>query len=191
MSRNSKTRILVEGAMLIALATVLSYVKIFEMPFGGSITLEMLPLVIMGLRRGPKWGCLTGFVHGLLQMVIGFSNVMYCATLISQIGCILLDYLLAFSVLGLAPLFASILKNNKKIGFIVGSVCVCILRFLCSFLSGWLLWGSYAPEGMNAAYYSLVYNGAYMLPDTIILAVIVAILAYTVPKIFWAEELAA
>ena len=191
MSRNSKTRILVEGAMLIALATVLSYLKIFEMPFGGSITLEMLPLVIMGLRRGPKWGCLTGFVHGLLQMVIGFSNVMYCATLIAQIGCILLDYLLAFSVLGLAPLFASILKNNKKIGFIVGSVCVCILRFLCSFLSGWLLWGSYAPEGMNAAYYSLVYNGAYMLPDTIILAVIVAILAYTVPKIFWAEELAA
>ncbi|MBQ1172612.1 MAG: energy-coupled thiamine transporter ThiT [Lachnospiraceae bacterium] len=191
MSRNSKTRILVEGAMLIALATVLSYLKIFEMPFGGSITLEMLPLVIMGLRRGPKWGCLTGFVHGLLQMIIGFSNVMYCATLISQIGCILLDYLLAFSVLGLAPLFASILKNNKKIGFIVGSACVCILRFLCSFLSGWLLWGSYAPEGMNAAYYSLVYNGAYMLPDTIILAVIVAILAYTVPKIFWAEELAA
>ena len=191
MSRNSKTRILVEGAMLIALATVLSYLKIFEMPFGGSITLEMLPLVIMGLRRGPKWGCLTGFVHGLLQMIIGFSNVMYCATLISQIGCILLDYLLAFSVLGLAPLFASILKNNKKIGFIVGSACVCILRFLCSFLSGWLLWGSYAPEGMNAAYYSLVYNGAYMLPDTIILAVVVAILAYTVPKIFWAEELAA
>lgn len=188
MSRNSKTRILVEGAMLIALATVLSYLKIFEMPFGGSITLEMLPLVIMGLRRGPKWGCLTGFVHGLLQMIISFSNVMYCATLISQIGCILLDYLLAFSVLGLAPLFASLLKNNKKIGFIVGSVCVCILRFLCSFLSGWLLWGSYAPEGMNAAYYSLVYNGAYMLPDTIILAVVVAILAYTVPKIFWAEE---
>ena len=191
MSRNSKTRILVEGAMLIALATILSYLKIFEMPFGGSITLEMLPLVIMGLRRGPKWGCLTGFVHGLLQMIIGFSNVMYCATLISQIGCILLDYLLAFSVLGLAPLFASLLKNNKKVGFIVGSVCVCILRFLCSFLSGWLLWGSYAPEGMNAAYYSLVYNGAYMLPDTIILAVVVAILAYTVPKIFWAEELAA
>ena len=188
MSRNSKTRILVEGAMLIALATVLSYLKIFEMPFGGSITLEMLPLVIMGLRRGPKWGCLTGFVHGLLQMIIGFSNVMYCATLISQIGCILLDYLLAFSVLGLAPLFASLLKNNKKIGFIVGSVCVCILRFLCSFLSGWLLWGSYAPEGMNAAYYSLVYTGAYMLPDTIILAVVVAILAYTVPKLFWAEE---
>lgn len=184
----SKTRILVEGAMLIALATVLSYLKIMEMPFGGSITLEMLPLVIMGLRHGPKWGCLTGFVHGLLQMIIGFSNVMKCPTLISQIGCILLDYLLAFSVLGLAPVFASLVKNNKKVGYILGSVCVCVLRFLCSFLSGWLLWAVYTPDGMTPAYYSLVYNGAYMLPDAIILAVVVGILSYAAPKIFWTEE---
>ena len=188
MSKNSNTRILVEGAMLIALATVLSYIKIFEMPFGGSITLEMLPLVIMGLRRGPKWGLLTGFVHGLLQMIIGFSNVMYCATLLSQIGCILLDYILAFSSLGLAALFANLIKNNKKVAYIFGSIIVCILRFICSFLSGWLLWGSYAPEGMSAPYYSLVYNGAYMLPDTIILAVVVAILAFVAPRIFWVED---
>ena len=91
MTTTSKTRILVEGAMLIALATILSYVKFYDLPFGGSITLEMLPLVIMGLRNGPKWGCFTGFVHGLLQMIIGFSNVMYCANRLSQIGCILLD----------------------------------------------------------------------------------------------------
>ena len=186
--KNSKTMILVEGAMMIALATVLSYLKILEMPFGGSITLEMLPLVLMGLRRGPKWGCFVGFVHGLLQMILGFSNVLYCSTLIAQIGCILLDYLLAFSVLGLSLVFAKLFcKNNKKAGYIVGTVCVCFLRFVCSFLSGWLLWGSYAPEGMSAPYYSLVYNGAYMLPDTIIMAVVVAILAYTVPKLFVAE----
>ena len=185
---NSKTRIIVEGAMLIALATVLSYFKILDMPFGGSITLEMLPLVIMGLRRGAKWGVLTGFVHGLLQMILGFSNVLYCATLLSQIGCILLDYILAFSALGLAPIFASLIKKNKKVAYILGSVCVCVLRFICSFLSGWLLWGSYAPEGMSAPYYSLIYNGAYMLPDTIILAVVVAILAIVAPKIFWAED---
>ena len=188
MSKNSKTLILVEGAMLIALATVLSYIKIVEMPFGGSITLEMVPLVVMGLRRGPKWGCLTGFVHGLIQMIIGFSNVMYCATLLSQIGCILLDYILAFASLGLAALFAGMIKGDKKIGFIVGSVCVCFLRFICSFLSGWLLWGSYAPEGMNAAHYSLVYNGAYMLPDTIIVAVVIGALAYLAPKVFFVEK---
>lgn len=188
MSKSSKTLILVEGAMLIAVATVLSYLKLFEMPFGGSITLEMLPLVLMGLRRGAKWGCITGFVHGLIQMILGFSNVMYCATLISQIGCILLDYLLAFSVLGLAAVFANIVKGKKQVGYIVGAVCVCVLRFVCSFLSGWLLWGSYAPEGMAAPYYSLVYNGAYMLPDTIIVAVAVAILAFVAPKLFSVES---
>lgn len=180
---NNKTITLVEGAMLIALATVLSYLKLFEMPFGGSITLEMIPLIIMGVRHGAKWGCFTGFVHGLLQMIIGFSNVMYCATLLSQIGCILLDYLLAFTVLGLAGLFIGMIKNNKVAGAVIGTVIVCALRFVCSFLSGWLLWGSWAPEGMHPAYYSLVYNGAYMLPDTIIAAVIIAILAVAAPKI--------
>lgn len=185
MSKNS-TLTLVEGAMLIALATVLSYIKLFEMPFGGSITFEMLPLVIMGLRRGTKWGCLTGFVHGVLQMILGFANVMYCATLLSQIGCILLDYILAFTALGLAMVFAKPI-SNKKASFVVGAICVCILRFICSFLSGWLLWGSYAPEGMHPAYYSLVYNGAYMLPDTIIVAIVVGILAVTAPKLFNVE----
>ncbi len=188
MNKNSKTTILVEGAMLIALATALSYLKLFEMPFGGSITLEMLPLVVMSLRRGTKWGCLTGFVHGLLQMIIGFSNVLYCATLLSQIGCILLDYLLAFAALGLASALAKPFSKNKKVGYIIGSVLAGLLRFLCSFLSGWILWGSYAPEGMHPAYYSLVYNGAYMVPDIIILAVVVGILAFSVPKIFFVEQ---
>jgi len=188
MQKNSKTLILVEGAMLIALATVLSYLKIFEMPMGGSITIEMLPLVVMGIRRGPKWGCFTGFVHGLLQMIIGFSNVLYCATLISQIGCILLDYLLAFTVLGLASLFVGLIKNNKKVSIVIGTVIVGLLRFLCSFLSGWLLWGSYAPEGMSPVWYSFVYNASYMIPNIIILAVIIGILVAVVPKIFFIDN---
>ena len=188
MQKRSNTIILVEGAMLIAVATILSYFKLYDMPMGGSITLEMLPLVIMGLRNGSKWGCFTGFVHGLIQMIIGFSNVMYCATLISQAGCILLDYLLAFTVLGLAGYFANLIKNNKVLGYVVGAVIVGALRFVCSFLSGWLLWGSYAPEGMHPVYYSLVYNGSYMLPNIIILAIIVGILAKVAPKIFRVEK---
>lgn len=184
MNTSSKTRLLVEGAMLIALATVLSYFKLLDMPFGGSITLEMIPIAVMGYRNGAKWGCFTGFVHGLLQMIIGFSNVLYCATLLAQIGCILLDYLLAFSVLGLGPVFAKVCGSKKTAGIVFGAVVIGALRFVCSFLSGWLLWGSYAPEGMNAAYYSLVYNGAYMLPDTIIMAVVLGILAVAAPKLF-------
>lgn len=189
MNKNSKTLILVEAAMCIALATILSYLKIYEMPFGGSITLEMLPIVFYALRRGYKWGVVTGFAHGVLQMILGFSSVLYCSTLLSQIGCILLDYVIAFSVLGLASVFAAPFKHsNRKIGYIVGAVIVGILRFICSFLSGWLLWSSYAPEGMHPAFYSLVYNGAYMFPDILILAIVIGILSLTIPKLFYVEE---
>ncbi|MBQ0027018.1 MAG: energy-coupled thiamine transporter ThiT [Lachnospiraceae bacterium] len=188
---NSTTKVIVEGAMLIALATVFSYFpKIgFTWLYGGSITLEMIPIALMSYRNGTKWGCITGFTHGLLQMILGFSNVMYCATLIAQIGCILLDYLLAFSALGLAAFFAGMLKEKKFAGYIFGAVMVGLLRFICSFLSGWLLWGSYAPEGTAPAVYSLVYNGSYMLPNTIIMVVVFAVIAKTAPVLLNANKL--
>ncbi len=187
---NSKTRVLVEGAMLIALATILSYFPKFEFTWlhGGSISLEMIPLVIMAYRNGTKWGLITGLAHGLLQMIIGFSNVLYCSTLLAQIGCILLDYLLAFSLLGLAPVFAGMLKNNKLAGYTFGTIMAGVIRFICSFLSGWILWGSYAPEGTAPAVYSLVYNGSYMLPNTIIMTVVIVILAKTAPKIIGSQN---
>ncbi len=99
---SKKTFLLVEGALMIAMAFVLSYIKLYDMPMGGSITLEMIPLVIMGLRHGVKWGTFTAAVHGIIQLILGFSNVMYCATIPAMIGCVLLDYLFAFTVLGLA-----------------------------------------------------------------------------------------
>lgn len=189
MKTRSKTQVLVEGALMIALATVLSYIKLFSLPQGGAITLEMIPLVLMGLRNGTKWGCFTGFVHGLLQMMLGFENVLYCQTLAAQVGCILLDYLLAFTVLGLAPLVADRFQN-RMLGAALGAVLCGALRFLCSFLSVWLLWGSYAPEGMAAPVYSLVYNGSYMLPNTVIMAVVVTLLYQASPKLFHAAPLA-
>ncbi len=183
MNTRTNTKIMVEGAMLIALATVLSYIKIASMPYGGSITLEMVPIVLMAYRNGGKWGCLTGFVHGLLQMIVGFSNVLYCNTLLAQIGCIFLDYLLAFTCLGLAPVIAKLAGKHYYAGIILGSAGAGLLRFVCSFLSGWLLWSSYAPEGMNVVYYSFIYNGLYMLPDTIIVVLVMLLLAKAAPKL--------
>lgn len=109
---SKKTFLLVEGALMIAMAFVLSYIKLYDMPMGGSITLEMIPLVIMGLRHGVKWGTFTAAVHGIIQLILGFSNVMYCATIPAMIGCVLLDYLFAFTVLGLAGLFLPLFKNK-------------------------------------------------------------------------------
>ena len=169
----SNTRIMVEGALMIALATILSMIKVFEMPFGGSVTLlSMMPIILMSFRHGTRWGVLTAFVHSVLQLVLGFNNVGYCATLLSQIGCILLDYILAFTALGLADAIGKPFRN-RLVGIIVGTAVVCLLRFVCSWLSGILIWGSYQSyyewaANMPLWLYSLVYNGNFMLPETAI-----------------------
>ena len=189
MNHYSRTRTLAEGAMMIALATVLSMIKIISMPFGGSVTLlSMLPLVLMSFRHGLRWGVLTAFAHSVLQMVMGINNVGYCPTLLSQIGCILLDYILAFTALGLADGFAKPFENRVA-GVCAGTAAVCALRFICSWLSGILIWGEYQSyyewaAGMPTWLYSLVYNGNYMLPETVITVIGAAALVKVASKLF-------
>ena len=187
--RRSATRIMVEGALMIALSTILSMIKILEMPFGGSVTLlSMLPIILMSYRNGTRWGLLTAFVHSLLQLVLGFNNVGYCPTLISQIGCILLDYILAFTALGLANAISKPIKN-RLLGICVGAAAVCALRFVCSWLSGILIWGSYQSyyewaANMPLWLYSLIYNGNYMLPETVITVIGTAFMVKGASRLF-------
>lgn len=186
--KNSKTSILVECAMMIAMSTALGYVPIFEMPLGGSITLcSMVPLVIVSFRHGVKWGVLTGAVHGLIQMILGLKNVMYCTTILAMAGCVLLDYILAFAVMGTACVFAKGIPNRLA-GVAVGTVTVGLLRFICSFLSGILIWGGYAPEGSPVWLYSLQYNASYMLPETILTAIAAVAVMKLVDKRFFAAQ---
>ncbi len=185
----SKTRVLIEGAMMIAMATVLSEIKIFSMPYGGDVTaVSMLPLILMSFRHGLKWGMFTAFVNSILQLLLGLNNVAYCPTLLSQIGCIAFDYILAFSVLGLASVFGGKLKN-KILGVAVGTAVVCALRFCAAVLSGALIWGGYQSyyewaTGLNVWVYSMIYNGNYMLPETIITIIVAIILVKFMPKLF-------
>lgn len=183
-SIKSKTVILVECAVLLAMGTILAQLKIYELPNGGSITAcSMLPFIIVSYRHGVKWGILTGFVNSLLQMILGGLYPPPAGTVISFIGMILLDYVLAFTLLGTASIFLKLFKN-RYVGISVGIIAVGILRFLCSFFSGVLLWGSYAPEGYTAVAYSFGYNISYMLPE-IILTVLAGIGLYKAyPKIF-------
>ena len=130
----SKTRILVECALMIALGTVLANIKIFELPNGGSITLfSMVPFILVSFRHGAKWGLFTGFVNSLLQMLLGFYAPP-APGLLPLVGMILLDYVLAFTLLGLACVFAKPFQN-RLLGTAVGSAVVCFIRFLYSFLS--------------------------------------------------------
>ena len=178
----SKTRILVECALMIALGTVLANIKIFELPSGGSITLfSMVPFILVSFRHGAKWGLFTGFVNSLLQMLLGFYAPP-APGLLPLFGMIMLDYVLAFSLLGLACVFAKPFKN-RLLGVAVGSAVVCLIRFLCSFLSGVLIWGNLS-DGLPAWTYSLGYNASYMLPETVLTVVAVVLLHKAAPKLF-------
>lgn len=180
--KKKTTLILVECAMMIAMSFVLSMLKIFALPQGGSVTLaSMAPLVLVSYRHGLKWGIGTAFAHSLLQMVIQFYappvNSFWAFA-----GVIALDYVLAYTVLGTAAFFGKPFKSRTA-SAAVGAAAVTFLRFICSFLSGILIWGSYAPEGTPVWLYSLTYNGSYMLPEIIITTVVVLILVPVLDRV--------
>ena len=121
-------------------------------------------------------------------IMIGFANVMYCPTLITQIGCILFDYLVAFTVLGLARP-ASKLLGGKSLGVIFGTAAAGLMRFVCHFISGMWIWGEYAPEGQPVWLYSLTYNGTYMLVNTVIAAIVVVLVYKSAAKYIMPEKI--
>ena len=179
MNHYSKTRIMVECALLLALGTILAQVKIYRMPSGGSVTLlSMLPFILISFRHGIKWGLLSGFANSALQMVLGGVYPPPAGTLAALAGTVLLDYVLAYAVLGTACWFAGPFKN-KVLGVVAGTFSVCLIRFCCAVLSGFIIWGSLA-DGLWAAFiYSLSYNAAYMVPEVILTILGVFILAKT------------
>lgn len=183
----SKTRILTECAMMVALSAVLMQVKLFSMPQGGSVTLcSMLPIILVSYRNGAKWGIMTGLVLAGLQMITGWYAPP-AGTIAAYFGMILLDYVLAFTLLGTAAVWAKPFKNRYA-GIAVGTTVVSFIRFLCSFFSGFLIWKSNAPSGEGAVLYSLGYNASYMIPETII-TVAAAILLYRfAPALYYPAE---
>lgn len=210
----SKTRMITESALLIAMAIVLELVSksfIPEMPFGGQITLlSMLPIVLISYRHGVKWGLLSGVVYAALEMVIGAKTVAAAfqpdyfgsgVLILNALLMCLLDYVLAFTLLGLGGCFRNKIKN-PSLSLCLGSIVALGCRYLCHILSGYILFGSYAEwfftqEGfpawgaglvaslnpqLLALTYSVVYNGMYMLPE-IVFTAIGALLLGRVPAI--------
>jgi len=158
---NSNTRVLAEIAIGVALATVLSTIKIFSMPYGGSVTLgSMVPILLIAFRRDVKVGVTAGVIYGLVQMML--DGWFY-----SPVG-MFLDYPLAFGVLGIAALF----KKQPIIGVVVGLAG----RFMCHFISGVVFFGIYAPESMSPVLYSAIYNGGYIGAELVISAVLIYML---------------
>ena len=146
-----QTKPLVFAAVAMALGMITSFLKLFEAPMGGSVTLfSMLFICCIGYWYGLRTGLITGFAYGLLQLI----SDPYIISLPQMIT----DYLLAFGALGLSGLF-----HNKKNGLIKGYIAGVLGRYLFAFLSGLIFFASYAEgTGMSAPLYSLAYNGSYL-----------------------------
>ena len=177
-----RVRALCEGAILVALAFILSFVKLYELPNGGSLTPAMFPILLYALRWGLPRGLIAGFVFGLLQLIFDGAYAWGWQSM-------LLDYLLAFTPLGLVGLF-----KGKAWGIFPGTVLGCAARFVIHYISGVTIYRIIEPTAVpgfgtfdNASLYSLVYNGSYMLPNTL-LALLLAGVLYVPMKRYLAGQ---
>ena len=205
---------LVESAMMLALAVVLEwFAKTFipPMPFGGQVTIvSMLPVILVGWKYGIGKGLVTGFVYSLLQMVIGMKDISamvmpssedYLGSFGNVVLMLLLDYVIAFTILGLGSIYKKPIKNNI-ISLALGACTVLVLRYICHIASGYILFGAWAEwfftqdgfyswgqtilntfSGNALAFiYSVIYNGFFMIPEIAITTIVAAIIG-KIPQI--------
>ena len=178
-------RSLCEGALFIAFAQILSYIRLLpNLPNGGSITLAMFPIILFSVRWGVGKGLCAGFIYGLLQMIFDGAYAWGWQSM-------LLDYLVAFTPLGLAGAF-----KGKNWGIFPGTVIACMSRFAVHFISGVTIYKILVPTEItgfgvfsNPHIYSLVYNGVYMIPNTVIALVIAGVLFVPMKKYFSGADL--
>lgn len=162
----SKTRMIAEAGVAIAIAQVLSFITLFHMPQGGSIkAASLVPLMIFAYRWGGTRGIWAGVVYGVLHFLLGFKSSIHYLSII-------LDYLVAYGAIGVCGYF----KDNLT-GLVSGSIVAIALRWFASVTSGAVVFASYAPQGQNPWIYSMIYNASYMVPDGI-LNIVVLLFVY-------------
>ena len=166
MKKNLTLRALTEGAIFVALAWLIGYLKLFELPQGGSINVAMLPIFFYCARWGFGPGMLATFVYSLLKLTFDGAYAWGWQSILG-------DYIVAFTVLGLAGLF-----SRQRYGFFIGTVVGALARFLVHYVVGATVWAEYMPEtffGMTMHspwFYSLLYNGSFILIDMVLCLVI-------------------
>jgi thiamine transporter len=180
MSRKWNTKMLTEGGIMIALSILLSYIKVYEAPNGGSVTAgSMIPILFFAMRWGVGPGITVGAVFGILKCILKpwvIHPVQF-----------LLDYPIAFGSLGLAGIFSI---NDKEMEakdyllLVLGVLLGIGGRFISSLLSGVVFYKQSAIDaGMNPWIFSIIYNGTYLLPEFIISSIILSLLYKPLSKI--------
>lgn len=169
---------------MLALASVLSLVYIIKMPFGGRVTVfSMLPMLVIAYRHKTAWGLFAGFAYGIIQMLLGLENLSYGTSAAAVVAIIVLDYIVAFTAMGLGGLFRGVIRDSG-VALSLGACVACVLRYICHVVSGCTVWAGVSIPTEAGLIYSLAYNAAYMIPETV--ATVVA--AYFVGKIFTLSE---
>lgn len=184
---SKSVRRMAECAVLVAVGTALS---LFEFKgvwaLGGGITFcSMLPLVMIAYRHGTRWGVGCALLYSLIQLLLGLNNVQYAPDFLTALGIVALDYVLAYTVVGLSACWKG--REKKPLASLVaGIVFTFSLRFLCHFLSGLLIWEALWPNavGWAPAVWSLAYNGSFMLPEMLITCLTV-VFSYRPLKPYW------
>ena len=179
---HQKIQALTEGAVMVAAATALSYLKLLELPQGGSVCIGMLPIFLFCARWGWKESFLTAFAYGMLQLIFDGAYAVGPTSMV-------MDYVLAFGVLGVACFF-----RKQPGGVFTGTVVGCVCRFVVHFISGVTIYRIYEPTQLfdttftNPWIYSAAYNGSYMMLDMVLCLVITALLYKPLKKDFAPQD---
>ena len=170
----TKTHSLAESAVMIALSIALFAVSdAIPWPFlygGGFSLFGQVPIIIVSYRHGLKNGLIASTALALFEMLMGFKNFSYVNGIVAWLIVAFADYLVAFGCLGFGGIFKRKFKNQTA-ELVTGGIVVCFIRFICHFISGVTIWAGYTPENMLVGVYSFLYNGSYMLIETIITVV--------------------
>lgn len=182
-NRKTLLRQICEGAMMVALAQILGYIKLWRMPWGGSVVLSMVPMVLYAVRWGLGPGILASFALGVLQFMFDGGFAIGWQSILG-------DYLAAYTVLGLAGLC-----RGKKAGVFAGALLGGFARLLVHYVVGATVWGEYMPEtffGMTMTtpwFYSGLYNLAYMVPNILVTLLTFVLLWRPMKKYLTGEDL--
>jgi thiamine transporter len=173
----SATQRLVESALLIAMGVVLSLIKIIDLPYGGSVTIaSMFPVMLISYRHGLGYGLISATVYGGIQQLLGLKTLSWVSTWQSVLAVILLDYIVAFAVIGLGGLFRGRFgkrTDGQVYELLAGALLVCLLRYICHVISGATVWAGLSIPTRGAIAYSLAYNATYMIPETLVMCIVI------------------
>lgn len=179
-----KTQVLAESAMMVALSLAVFLVSDFiPWPFlygGGFSMFGQVPIILVSYRHGIKNGLAASTALAIFEMIMGYKNFTYVTDIAAYLIVALADYLIAFGCLGLGGMFKGRFGEKQATELALGGAVVCVIRFICHFISGVTVWSGYCPENMAVAWYSFVYNGSYMAIELVL--TVIGLLA--VGKIF-------